>query len=248
MSFSLEDGYEDVSYSDQKEAKKKLKTMLSMLNNLTGLQADSRVNLHLIPSYWNARLLVDWYPFSTKGWRLTAGVYYGSGTIGEGYNYDEDTALLLAINGYNHICQNVMDEEPVIQVGEQWVEFTPQVNEKILGIGQASFYIGPKTDGSYYHTFPTDDGRVRTTCYVNRWKPYVGIGHNRTIGRTGRCTLAFDCGAAFWGGSPRVITHDGVDLVHDMAYIKKGNLRRLVNGVAALKVLPVVEVRIGWKL
>lgn len=249
LTFALQEGFEHkLTEEERKNYREKQKEMMQALNDFTGMQFDNQVNVHMIPTLWQGKLLIDWHPLRNKSWFVSAGFYFGPSMVGKAYNYDEDTAFLLTLNGYNAIWQHVVNEEPVIQVGDQFVEFSPAVNKRIKNLGHASFYIGPKKDGTYYHATPTPEGTVHSECYVNRFRPYLGFGHRRAIGQSGRCTLGVECGAIFWGGTPDVITHDGVNLTHDMERIVKGNLRHLVEGIAALKVYPVIEVRLGWKL
>lgn len=247
MRIALEDGYEESGYSNTEQSKK-LNQMLSMLTDLTGVEADDVVYMHIIPTIYNGKFLVDWYPFQNRSWYFSAGVYVGPSRIGKAFSLESETAFLLALNGYNHIYENVKNEEDIIHVGEAGFEFTPSTNQKILDFGRATFYIGPKNDGSYYHTVPAADGRVYANSYTNPIRPYLGFGYGKTFGRTNRCTLSFEGGCLMWGGSPTIISHDGVDLVHDMAYIKKGHLRHLVNTVAAMKVYPVLEARLAWRI
>lgn len=248
MKVTLEDGYEDVSYEDMGDQYRKLFQMLSMLTDLTGVEADDVVKLHIVPTIYNGKILVDWFPFQDKSWHFTAGIYVGPSRIGKAYSLESETAFLLALNGYNHIYENVRNEEDIIHVGDAGFEFTPNTNQKILDYGRATFYIGPKKDGSHYHTVPANDGRVYANSYTNPIRPYLGFGYGKPIGQSGRCTLSFEGGFLMWGGTPTIITHDGVDLAHEMTYIKKNQLRHLVDWVSAMKVYPVLEARLAWRI
>lgn len=247
---SLEDGYEDLDYDDKtwSEHNKQIYTLLNTLTDLTGIKADDQVDLQLSAQYYNGKILLDWHPFHNKAWYFTTGVYFGPSKIGEAENYARETSFLQALNAYNRIYYNVLEQREVIKVGEMGAEFPPEINEKFLNFGPATFYIGPKNDGSYYHTKPQADGTVHADCYTNAFKPYLGFGHDSPIGKSGRCTLSFECGALFWGGTPRIITHDGIDLAHDMQYIKKTILRHIVDGVSALQVMPNLELRLSWQI
>lgn len=246
---SLEDGFEEVQYgSSMKEQNKKLKQLLGMLNDFTGLDCDNKVSIDVTPTFYNGKILVDWYPFHTKSWHFTTGVYFGPSLFGTAVNYSDETAFLLAINAYNTMYGHVMAQEDLINVGGKGFEVTPEMYEKFENFGRITFYIGPENDGSYYHTVPLADGTVHADCYVNVFKPYLGFGYGRSFGTSGRCTLSVESGCMFWGGSPRIITHDGVDLARDMEYIKKGTLRHLVDGISALKVFPLLEARLSWRI
>lgn len=249
MTFALQEGFEHKLNKEEKDNyKKKQKEWMRALSDFAGIEFDNQVNIHLVPTLFQGKILLDWYPFHRKHWHFTTGFYFGPSRVAKAYNYDDDTAFLQALNGYNTIWQHVVDDEPIIEYGDEYVEFSPAVNKKIRDLGHASFYIGTKKDGTYYHSTPSPDGHVYADCYANRFRPYLGFGYNTTIGQTGRCTLGFDCGSLFWGGSPHIITHDGVDMAYDMDYIVKGNLRRIVNTISALKVYPLLEVRLAWQL
>lgn len=251
MRIALEDGYEESRYTDpaiKDQQNKKLNQMLSMLTDLTGVEADDVVYMYIIPTIYNGKFLVDWFPFHDKSWHFTAGLYVGPSQIGKAFSLDSETAFLLALNGYNHIYENVKNEEDIIHVGDAGFEFTPSTNQKILDYGRATFYIGPKKDGSYYHTVPNNDGRVYANSYTNPIRPYLGFGYGKSLGRSGRCSLSFEGGFLMWGGTPTILTHDGVDLAHDMSFIQKAYLRHLVNSVSALKVYPVLEARLVWRI
>lgn len=249
MGVSLEDGFEQgLNEEQKKEQKQKLKQLLGMLDDLTGIHADDVVAVQITPIFYNGKILVDWYPWHQKNWHLTAGLYVGPSHVGMARNYDDETAFLLALNGYNTIYQHIVNQEPIMDVGGMGFEFTPDMNEKFLQYGRATFYIGPKNDGSYYHAEPTPEGRITADCYANPVKPYLGFGYGKTIGSTGRCTLSLECGALMWGGRPEIITHEGVDLSHDMQHINRTYLRNMVNSVTFFRVYPVIEARLAWRI
>lgn len=248
LGIALEDGYEDIPHDQLGDQYRKFNQMLSMLTDLTGVEADNVVNMHIIPTIYNGKFLVDWFPFHDKTWHFSAGLYVGPSQIGKAYSLDSETAFLLALNGYNNIYENVKNEEDIIHVGDAGFEFTPSTNQKILDYGRATFYIGPKKDGTYYHTVPTIDGRVYANSYTNPIRPYLGFGYGKSLGHSGHCFLSFEGGCMMWGGTPTIITHDGVDLAHDMVYIKREFLRNLVNSVSAMKVYPVLEARLAWRI
>ena len=84
--------------------------------------------------------------------------------------------------------------------------------------------------------------------YVNNFKPYLGFGYEgRLMKGDDRYLISFDCGAMFWGGTPRIVTHDGTDLTHDVEDIP-GGVGSDVRFIGALKVFPVLNVRLTRKL
>ena len=249
MELAMQNGYEEATGEAKKAMNQHTRELLATLKDFTGADVDAYVNIHLVPNYYDLKMLVDWYPFQGRKWRLTAGVYLGRKQIGYAYNYGDETTFLQTLIAYNHIYDNVLNEQPVVSVDGRWAEFDPFVNEKILSYGPADFYVGVRKDGSYYHVQPAADGTIRAKAYVNRnVRPYLGLGYDGVIGRQQRCTIGFEAGCAFWGGKPHVVVHDGTDLSYDMDRIVKLNLRDLVNAISALHVLPVIEFRLGWRL
>lgn len=102
--------------------------------------------------------------------------------------------------------------------------------------------------GSYYLLTPDPtDGAVKCYAYTNRFKPYVGFGYSGAISKDGLWNLDLDGGILFWGGSPNIYTHDGTNLTKDIENIG-GKVGRYVDGVAAFKVFPVLEVRISRRI
>ena len=59
--------------------------------------------------------------------------------------------------------------------------------------------------------------------------------------------MEFDAGMLFWGGSPRIMTHDGVDLARDVRDVG-GKVGRYVNFMKAIKVYPVLNLRIFFRM
>lgn len=93
-----------------------------------------------------------------------------------------------------------------------------------------------------------EDGMVRADMKVKNFKPYVGIGYEGSLSRrTDRNKIAVDCGVLFWGGSPDVRTHEGVDLIHDVENIG-GKVGRYVDTVDKFKVYPVISIRFTSRL
>ena len=59
--------------------------------------------------------------------------------------------------------------------------------------------------------------------------------------------VSFDCGALFWGGTPRIVTHDGTDLVNDVENVR-GKVGDYVDIVKKFKVFPVLNLRITKRI
>lgn len=98
--------------------------------------------------------------------------------------------------------------------------------------------------GDPYMMRPDADGMVKADMYVKRFKPYLGVGYEgRLLKNDDRWKVAFDCGVLFWGGSPNIITHEGVDLVHDVENVS-GKVGDYVDAIDKFKVYPMLSLRL----
>ena len=117
-----------------------------------------------------------------------------------------------------------------------------------------------------YMVVPDDDGMVKASMFVNRFKPYVGIGYDgRLDKKNDRLKIGFDCGVMFWGGVPQVITQAkmrdidpycdvedrdilvDVDLTRDVENIR-GKVGTYVDVAKKFKVFPVLNLRLAYTL
>lgn len=102
--------------------------------------------------------------------------------------------------------------------------------------------------GAPYILKPDAEGMVKADMHVNRFKPYLGIGYEGSLSKKDdRWKIAVDCGVLFWGGSPNVVTHEGIDLVHDVKNIG-GKVGSYVEAIDFFKVYPMVSVRFTRRL
>lgn len=90
-------------------------------------------------------------------------------------------------------------------------------------------------------------GMVQAYIKTNRFKPYVGFGYGGSISKDKLTELSFDAGVMFWGGTPKMVTHDGTDLTHDVENVK-GKLGRYVSTAKFFKFFPVLEIRISRRI
>lgn len=101
--------------------------------------------------------------------------------------------------------------------------------------------------GDPYKMLPDENNTVSATAKVNKFKPYLGFGYGGPITKDKRTSISFDAGMIFWGGSPKIITHDGIDLVNDLDDLN-GKVRNYVNLIKGFKVYPEISVRITHTL
>ncbi len=102
--------------------------------------------------------------------------------------------------------------------------------------------------GGAYRILPDlESNMVKVNAFANKIRPYVGIGYSGAVSRDKRSQVSVDMGAMMWGGIPRLITHDGVDLARDL-YKLDGQVKRYVNIASRLRCFPVFELRFTQRL
>ena len=139
-------------------------------------------------------------------------------------------------------------------------EAQDQLYEKILSYGRLGFSVGYlKHDivdangdklmaGERYIVEPDDRGMVTVTAKSNSFKPYLGFGYGgRLVKNRDDWKVSFDCGVMFWGGTPDLYMHDGVNLTKDIENIS-GTVGTYVDLFSALKVYPVLSLRITKRI
>lgn len=226
-----------------------LDKMKDLMLGLTNVEVDDVVKMDGHPSFWNLKLMLDFAPWQNKHWHVTAGVYYGGSRIGKAVNSIEEMPSLLAVNMYNHFYDFAASgrwfDEPLIPGYDDYY-MSQEMAEKFINHGAVGINVGTFKDGNSYVMRPGKDGLVRANCYVNRWRPYLGFGYCNVIDRSGRWTFGFDAGVMMWGGSPKVITHEGVDL--SQLQTVRGKLGDYMDIVNTFKVFPSVNFRLAYSI
>lgn len=101
--------------------------------------------------------------------------------------------------------------------------------------------------GEEYRMAPDVDNTVRVKATSNMIRPYAGFGYEGALSKDGRVSLAINAGAMMWGGRPNLITHEGVDLVHDLTNVR-GKVGNYVKYAKKFPVYPVLEFRLSYRL
>ena len=243
----------------------KFDRLAAKMKEVTGLEVDDQVRMIGEPTFHNWHLLVDVKPFNNKHWHFTAGFYLGSSNIAKSYNATEEVSCLLAMNMYNTIYDKVYNREPIYN--DIYLSPYEGPGAMLMEYGRMGIYVGDykneyKTDywGEYikdengelinkpYYLTPGEDGMVKATMKVNSFKPYFGFGYGgRLFKNNDNYFVSFDCGVMFWGGKPKVIMHDGVDLTHDiMNHI--GQVKDYIDIIDKAVVYPVLNVKFTRRL
>lgn len=260
MSFGVQVG------DDASASASKFKRLSGMLEGFTGYKVDDHVDMIGQPTFWNFKLLADFFPFRNKHWHVTAGFYLGSSKIAKAFNTTEDMPSLMAVGIYNNLYEfyTKVDEEfgvpwyvthsfmegvlpDNVQFGDPVVN--AEISERLQNYGRMGMHVGDfKSDGHAYMMEPDGDSMVKATIRVNSFKPYLGFGFSgRLLKNDDRYQIGFDCGALFWGGTPSIKTHDGTDLAKDVENIG-GKVGTYVDFFKAFKVFPLLNLRITKRL
>lgn len=238
-----------------------------LMYKMTGVEVDQTVDMRGKPQMYNFKFLVDFYPWADKGWRVTAGVFAGNHHVASAINTMEEMPSLLAVAMYNRMYEAVMDpsfeDTQIIDGVYIDPDVIAQLREKFEAHGKMGIMVGDfKSDGKPYIMYPDKDGMVKANGYVNRVKPYLGIGYDSRLRHgASRWTLGFDAGVLFWGGSPDIYTsswttvdgklqmvdQDGVNLTKDVTNIR-GNAGSWMRTIRHFKVWPVLSFRIAYTL
>ena len=141
---------------------------------------------------------------------------------------------------------DVLYEEDVVAT----YDFFDYENDIFYAEGDVIHHAGDVkiAKGSHYRMVPDENSMVKAWAYVNKFKPYIGFGYGgKLLKRDDSWQVSFDCGAMFWGGTPKVVTHDGTDLVNDVTNVP-GKVGDYINLIKGFKVLPVLNLRITKRI
>lgn len=243
----------------------KFDKMNEFLYQFTGYDVEDHVDMIGTPTMNNFKFMVDVTPLKDyKNWHVTAGFFWGPSQFARAENSTEAMVSLLSVGMYNRMYEKATSDpvEPLIdleELGYSGIQFDKEaqdmIYEKIRSFGRLGFALGTfKHDvvdnkgvvhhaGEPYILEPDDDSMVRVKAKSNAFKPYLGIGYSgRLVKGRDDWKISVDAGAMFWGGTPDLIVHDGVNLTKDVENIG-GQVGDYVDLFKAFKVYPVLTVR-----
>lgn len=259
MHFGVEVGDD----SDPAVQDEKFNKLSQTLNEMFAFEVDRNVDMKGKPTMKNFKLLVDVFPFQNKHWHVTGGFYWGPSTVAKAENAAYDGTSLVSVSIYNNLYDRVQasyesikkmmegdptDPIPYIKINGQEFFAGEDLYNKFQSYGRMGVHLGDKKDGTPYIMEPDADNMVSCKIKVNSFRPYLGFGYGGKLSnRSDRNWISFDCGAMFWGGTPKVITHDGMNLATDVDNIdgKVGDYVKFFKGV---KVFPVLELRLTHRI
>lgn len=218
--------------------------MAAYMKDITGYEIDDRVDMDCKVTFVNAKVFVDFLPFTNKDWHLTAGFFWGSKSVGRACNSIEDMTTTLGVGIYNTMYDKIENYEPIFG----GISLPPETQDKIYEAGRMNMHVGDfKSDGKPYMMVPGEDGTVRVKAKVNSFKPYLGFGWNHTMKAAPEWKYGFDAGVVFWGGVPNVTTHDGTSLTHDVRNLE-GRVADVISFAKSFPVYPLLEFKISRKI
>ena len=164
--------------------------------------------------------------------------------------YDGTSLVSVAIynNMYERIIDSYENDVPYMTLGGSDLYADEELYNKFKNWGRMGVHVGDFKNDSPYRMEPDADNMVSCKIKVNNFRPYLGFGYGGKLSnRSDRNWISFDCGAMFWGGTPKIITHDGVDLAKDVKNID-GKVGDYVSFFKGVKVYPVLELRLTHRI
>lgn len=244
----------------------KFDKMKEFLYQFTGYDVEDHADMVGKPTMNNFKLLVDVFPFEeNRHWHFTGGFYWGPSQFALADNSTEAMVSLLSVGMYNSMYDKAVNNEPLIDMSELGYEGISiggyEILDKIVSLGRLGFSLGTfKHDildrkgnikhhaGEQYIVEPGEDGMVHVKAKSNSFKPYLGFGYGgNMLKKRDDWKVSFDCGAMFWGGTPNLYVHDGVNLTKDVENIN-GQVGTYVDLFKAFKVYPVLSFRITKRI
>lgn len=247
MTFGIE------SYVDG-QINNKFEKIQDLLYKFTGMTIDNEIKMDSKPSMTTFRLLVDVYPFrANKHWHFTAGFFLGGNAVGKSINAMSEMPSLLAVNMYDKIYKGVTSDDFMDRIFDEPIfgdvyldpEIAEILQQKVIALGQVGVHVGDYKDGTPYMMMPDKDGTVSAKAKVNRFRPYVGFGYGGALSADGKWQASFDAGVQFWGGVPKVTTHDGT-VLNDLDNLR-GKVGDYMKLMKLIPVYPTIDFRISYR-
>ena len=127
------------------------------------------------------------------------------------------------------------------------LELPPAIKQKILASGRMGMHVGDYPDGTPYMMEPDQDNMVKAEMKVNSFKPYLGAGFKGLVDKKNdRVSFNADCGVLFWGGAPKVYTHDGTEITS--LDNLNGQVGKYINISNKFKVFPILNLSLSYRL
>lgn len=179
----------------------------------------------------NFKFLVDIFPLSgNKNLHVTVGFYWGPSEIAKIEHDSNSTATLQCVSAYN---KNPIYGTAGFLMGKY--------SHDVMGADRTTVLVNTGDD---YKMTAGETGEIYIPVKTNAFRPYLGIGYEANILKKREdLKFAVTGGAMFWGGTPSMITADGVNLTKDVSDIT-GKTGSYVNLMSKLIICPAITVRL----
>lgn len=247
MTFNL-DSYVDGHISN------KFDKIQDLMYQMSGMTIDKEIEMNSKPTMTTFRLLVDVYPFkNNRHWHFTAGFFIGGSSVGTSINKMQEMPSLLALNMYDRMYKGITADDFIDKITDEPIfgdvmldpVVAEELQKKMLNLGQVGVHVGDYKNGDPYIMMPDKDGTVSAKAKVNRFRPYLGFGYGGNLSQDGKWQASFDAGLQFWGGVPKVITHDGT-VLNDINNLR-GKVNNYMKLMKAIPVYPLIDFRISYR-
>lgn len=262
MNFSLD------SYIGN-EINEKFDRIQDLMYRLSGMKIDQIVEMESKPTLTDFRLLVDVYPFrNNHHWHFTAGFFYGGSIVGKSLNKITEMPSLLALNMYDRLYTAITSDDfydkavydpdflanltGIASLKGSTIDrrVVDELQNKMESLGKLGVHVGDyglDEDGVPipYMMMPDEDGTVSATAKVNKFRPYLGFGYGGALSADGKWEACVDAGVQFWGGVPKVTTHDGT-VLNDLIDLR-GKVGTYMDMMKCLPVYPTIDFRISYR-
>lgn len=154
---------------------------------------------------------------------------------------------------YEHEYETNYDGKPIVDANGNPVEKLDDNGDPIIKVdANGNPIVKVDANGNpvhkAYRLVPDENNMVKARLKVNSFRPYLGFGYGGALSKkSDLCRIYVNCGAMFWGGTPRLLTHDGVDLINDVENIG-GSVGTNVRFFKKFKFFPVLELRLTHKI
>lgn len=225
-----------------------------LMYKISGYEMDDRVDVEATPRMANYKVMVDVFPLAkNRRWHVTLGFYTGPRRIAMAVNTMEEMPSLLAISMYNRLYDATQEPDFIENISSQPIfnnvyidpEVAYELQQKLAEYGRLGIRMGDFKDGSPYYMEPGKDGTVRANAYVNTMRWYTGLGYETSVSKDKHWNIGFDLGVMFWGGAPKVITNDNVNMTDDLDNIR-GKVGDYMKLARHMKVYPTFEFKFSY--
>ena len=239
------------SYRDGALAETDFSELQDMMKKISGFDVDQEIKMDCHAKMVNFKMMLDIFPLrNNKHWYATVGFFWGTSHIGTARNAMEEMHSLLAIGMYNNMHDYVLEtdfiENPIYEDIYLDPDVADRLKEKMERNGRIGMHVGNYADGRPYMMEPGSDGMVKADLIVNNFRPYLGLGYVTSLDKDKHINIGVDGGVMFWGGTPKVVTHENVNLTEDVSDIA-GKVGSYVRTVRDMKVYPVLNFRIAYR-